>query len=206
MEHVYYGPGYSNEEIEPLIKNRRLDYEHHDDIGGICGALISQGYIIGWFNGRMEFGPRALGARSILIDPRKAKNKDVINYRVKYRDPWRPFAPSILYDEIDGYLKNPGEAPYMIVSFDVLPEKQSEIPAVVHVDGTTRPQTVKRDVNPDYYQLIKSFRAETSVPLILNTSFNKKGDPIVCTPNDAIQCFYDTGIDYLALGNYLIKK
>jgi len=206
MEHAYWGPGYSDDEIKALLENRRLSYVYHEDIGGVCGELIAQGSIIGWFNGRMEFGPRALGARSILIDPRKAENKDVINYRVKYRDPWRPFAPSMLYEDIGGYLKNPGEAPYMIVSFDVLEAKLSEVPAVVHVDGTTRPQTVKRDINPEYYALIRSFKGETGVPLVLNTSFNKKGDPIVCTPNNAIQCFYDTGMDYLALSHYLIKK
>jgi carbamoyltransferase len=206
MNNVYWGPEYSDDEIEQVLRSRNLKYERRADIAGTCADLLADGKILGWFQGRMEFGPRALGARSILVDPRKKENADIVNNRVKFREPWRPFCPSMLRESIDEYLVDPCEAPYMIMSFEVPPEKQGEIAGVVHVDGTTRPQTVRRDVNPLYWTLIKEFEKRTSVPMILNTSFNVRGDPIICSPSDAIMCFYNTGMDFLALGSFLIQK
>jgi carbamoyltransferase len=154
----------------------------------------------------MEAGPRALGNRSILMIPLRPENKDVINACVKYREAFRPFAPAMLFESINDYLVKGREEPYMITSFDVKPEKQSKIPAVVHVDGTSRPQTVRREVNPRYYDLIKTFGKLTGESVILNTSFNVKGEPIICHPREAVRCYFDTGLDILVLGDFILKK
>ena len=206
MTHVYWGPEYSNKEIEAILKERKLLYEYYDDISSVCAELISKGNVIGWLQGRMEIGPRALGNRSILADPRNPKMKDIVNESVKKRESWRPFCPTILDEAKEDYLINPCDAPFMILSFKVYPEKIKEIPAVVHVDGTTRPQTLKRTTNERYWKLIKAFEDETGVPLVLNTSFNLAGEPIVCTPRDALKTFFDSGMDFLAMGNYLVRK
>lgn len=205
MEDVYLGPEYSNEEIEIILKKNKIPYEYHDDISGICAELLSKGQVIGWFQGRMEVGPRALGNRSILADPRNAEMKDIVN-KFKRREPWRPFAPSLLAESVDEFFINPSPSPFMILTFDVKPEKIKEIPAVVHIDGTTRPHTVEKRLNPIYWKLIKNFEEEAGVPIILNTSFNVRGEPIVCTPQDAINNFINTSLDGLAMGNYLIRK
>ena len=168
--------------------------------------LLSKGYIIGWFQGRMETGPRALGNRSILMDPRKLKNKDIINSRVKYREAFRPFCPSMLDSAIKEYMVNVPEIPFMNVSGDVRKNKINDIPAVTHVDGTARPQSVSKKTNPRFYKLIQEFGKITGVPVLLNTSFNIKGEPVVCSPEDAVKCFFDTGIDYLVIGNYIVNK
>ncbi len=206
MEHTYYGPEFSNNEIEAELKKHKLSYEQHDDIASIAGDLVSLGYIVSWFQGRMEVGPRALGNRSILADPRDPKMKDRLNHRVKHREPFRPFAPSMLAERASEYLEDAHPSPFMILAFNVKKEKREEIPAVVHVDGTTRPHTVERSVNEKYWSLIKAFEEKTEVPVVLNTSFNIRGEPIVCTPKDAIDTFLKTGIDYLAIGDFLIGK
>ena len=206
MEHAYYGPEFSNNEIETELKDHKLPYEQHDDIASVAGELVSKGYIVAWFQGRMEMGPRALGNRSILADPRDPKMKDHINYRVKHREPFRPFAPSMLAERASEYLEDAHSSPFMILAFKVKKEKLGEIPAVVHVDGTTRPHTVERNVNEKYWELIKVFEERTEVPVVLNTSFNIRGEPIVCTPKDAIDTFLKTGIDYLAIGDFLTGK
>ncbi len=205
MEHAYWGPEFSNDEIEEILKQKELKYEYYDDISGIAAELISKGKIIGWFQGRMEMGPRALGNRSIVADPTVKDNFRKVN-EVKRRELWRPLAPSMLEEALDEYFENGYPSPFMILSFTVRDEKLKEIPAVVHVDNTTRPQTVSKKVNPLYYNLIKSFEDISSVPIVMNTSFNDKSEPIACTPYDAINTFNTTGLDCLAIGNFLVKK
>lgn len=206
LTHMYYGPEFSDSQIEALLKERKLRYERHDDIADAAAGLLAQNKIVGWFQGRMEAGPRALGNRSILMSPKRSENKDIINRCVKYREAFRPFCPSILQSRAADYLVRPREEPFMITSFDVRPEKREAIPAVVHVDGTTRPQTVRPEANPLYHRLIEAFGERTGEPVVLNTSFNVKGEPIVCRPREAIRCFFDTGLDALALGHYLLVK
>ena len=210
FESVYLGPSFSNEEIKKELKNYKLkenqDYEYHDDIAGITAELLAKDKVVGWFQGRMEFGPRALGNRSILANPTHSKMKDIVNAKVKHREMWRPFCPSLLDQSAKEYLEGTYPSPYMILAFDVKEEKVKEIPAVVHVDGTTRPQTVSKKTNPLYYKLIEEFESETGIPVILNTSFNVAGEPIVCRPEEAIKDFLNTQMDYLVLGNYLVSK
>lgn len=206
ISNVYWGPEFSDEEIESILKDRNLKYEHYENISERCAELLAEGRIIGWFQGKMESGPRALGNRSILMGPRKAENKDIINSKVKFREVFRPFCPSIIEEARKEYLNDSREEPFMITSFDVKDVKRGRIPAVVHVDETLRPQTVKREVNPKYWNLIKKFSDITGVPVILNTSFNIRGEPIICSPRDAIKCFYDTGMDYLVVGDFLVSK
>lgn len=206
LEHVFLGPGYSNEEIEELLKKFNLNYKKTKDIEQETAKLLAEGKIVGWFQGRMEVGPRALGSRSILADPRKAEMKDLVNNRVKFRDSWRPFCPSLLYERASDYLIKPHESPFMILTFEIKDDKKNKVPAIVHVDGTARPQLVKKEVNFRYWKLIKEFENLTGEGVILNTSFNIKGEPIVCTPEEAINCFLKTGMDVLAIGDYLVKK
>ncbi len=206
MRHAYLGPGFTDEQIEKHLTDNKLDYEYHKDIEGKVAELLAKNKIVAWFQGRMEFGARALGNRSILMSPADQKNKDVINDTVKFREPYRPFCPSMLAEAADEYLEEPYESPFMILSFQVPKEKRREIPSVVHVDGSCRPQTVEKDVNPRYWKLIKKFEGLTGVPVLLNTSFNIKGEPMICRPKEAVSCFYNTGIDYLAMGNYLLSK
>jgi len=206
LQHMYYGPEFGMAEIESLLKERKLQYEKPANVSETAARYLSENKIIAWYQGRMEAGPRALGNRSILMSPLRAENKDLINACVKYREAFRPFAPAMLYESVDEYLVNAREEPYMITSFDVKPEKQDKIPAVVHVDGTSRPQTVRREVNSRYYDVIKAFGSMTGENVILNTSFNVKGEPIICNPREAIRCFFDTGLDILILGDFLLKK
>jgi carbamoyltransferase len=206
LEHLYYGPSYSNEEIKSLLESRRLIYKYVDDPSLEAARLLADNKIIGWFQGRMEAGPRALGNRSILMSANRQENKDIINAKVKYREAFRPFCPSILHDKKDEYLVNNRDENFMITSFEVQSDKRDKVPAVVHQDGTLRPQTVKYETNPRYYDLIRHFGDLTGEYLVLNTSFNIKGEPIVCHPREAIRCFYDTGIDALILGNFLLEK
>ncbi|MFZ1631935.1 MAG: carbamoyltransferase C-terminal domain-containing protein, partial [Anaerolineae bacterium] len=166
----------------------------------------AQGGIVGWFQGRMEAGPRALGSRSIIASPIGAAVKDRINEAVKYREPWRPFAPSIKAERIGDFVLNPIEAPFMILTFDVRPEVADQIAAVVHVDNTVRPQTVRAEDLPRWYRVIDEFEKLTGVPMILNTSFNVKGEPIVNTPQDAVRTFYGSGLDGLAIGDFWLEK
>jgi len=206
MKHVYLGPEYTNEQIVAMLDNNKVPYEYHKNIESVAAELLAKNKIVGWYQGRMEFGPRALGNRSILMSPKRAENKDIINATVKYREAYRPFCPSMLDGAKKEYLEEPYKSPYMILSFQVPKKKQKEIPAVVHVDGSCRPQTVERSVNPKYWKLIKKFEGETGTPVLLNTSFNIRGEPIVCTPKEAVSCYYGTGIDYLVVGNYLISN
>lgn len=206
FKHAYWGPSYSNEEVESVLKNLKLKYEYVEDIEGVVAESLSKGNIIGWLRGRMEIGPRALGARSILADPSDPKMKDKINYFVKHREWWRPFAPSILEDYASRYLPNLRYAPFMIITSGVKEENLKEIISASHVDNTCRPQTVSKEYSPSYYKLIDNFRKITGVPAILNTSFNFRQEPLVCDPRDALRTFFSTGMDYLVLENFLVRK
>ena len=206
MKHLYWGPSYSDDEIETILKERGLVFERPLDLASRVADLLVKNYAIGWFQGRMEAGPRALGGRSILMSPLHSENKDRINAKVKYRESFRPFCPSLLAEHRDTYLKNARDERFMITSFEVREEKREAIPAVVHVDGTVRPQLVYRETNERYYDLIKAFGERTGEHLILNTSFNVKGEPIVCSPREAIKCFFDTGLEALVLGSFVVLK
>tara|TARA_Y100000034_G_scaffold136912_1_gene216988 strand:+ start:9902 stop:11602 length:1701 start_codon:yes stop_codon:yes gene_type:complete len=206
MTNAYYGPEYTNQEILKELKKTNLKYKKYNKISKVTAKLISKGKIIGWFQGRMEMGPRALGNRSILADPTNKIIKDKVNLQVKHRENWRPFAPSILSEAAPEYFENSTEDPFMILSFRVKKEKRDKIPSVVHIDGTTRPQSVTKKDNPRYYELIKEFEKIKGVPIVLNTSFNDKEEPLVCSPKDAISCLKRTNLDYLAIGNYLVRN
>jgi carbamoyltransferase len=206
LRHLYWGPEYSNEEIKSLLAARNLPIVFEDDIADLVARELHKGKIVGWFEGRMESGPRALGARSILMSPLRAENKDVINQRVKFREGFRPFCPSLLAEAGEDYLVNARAERFMITSFSVTPGKRDAIPAVVHVDDTVRPQTVERAVNEPYHEVIKRFGELSGESVVLNTSFNVKGEPIICHPREAIRAFFDTGLDRLVLGNYVLSK
>lgn len=206
LTHVYYGPRYTQTEIGEILDGCKLAYEHVDDICRRVAKLLADGHVGGWFQGRMEYGARALGNRSILADPRDADSVDKVNKTVKHREPWRPFAPSIRYEAREEYLVDGDEAPFMILLDGVKESKRDEIPAVTHTDGTTRPQTVREETNERYYRLIEEFERLTGTPVVLNTSFNVAGEPIVESPEQAIADFHRTGLDFLALGDYLLTK
>jgi carbamoyltransferase len=207
LDHAYTGPRYTNGRIATLLDGHGVRYEDLDDGDLVRRAarLLSEGQVVGWFQGRMEWGPRALGNRSIVADPRRPDMKDILNARIKYREPFRPFAPSILSEAVGDYFDQTYPDPFMIKVYNILPDMRGEIPAVTHVDGTGRLQTVHRETNPLYWQLIKEFEKETGVPVVLNTSFNEN-EPIVCTPEEAVDCFLRTKMDGLAIGNHLVKK
>jgi carbamoyltransferase len=209
MTHAFLGRSYSDEQIESsLIQSGFMDYEKLDQEGMldfVSGAL-AQSKIIGWFQEGAEFGPRALGHRSILADPRHPEMKDILNTRVKFRESFRPYAPSILAEQAQDYFDITYPSPFMLLVAAVQKDKRDVIPAVTHVDGTARLQTVDPDSNNLFYQLIQKFYEKTDVPVVLNTSFNIKGEPIVETPFDAINCFLKTDMDYLVMGNYVVKK
>lgn len=202
----YMGPSYSDDEVIDSLNRLNINYRKSEDVFSETAEYIADGNIVGWFQGRMEMGPRALGNRSILGDPRDAEVKDVINSRVKFREPFRPFAPSILLEEVDQWFDYDQPSPYMILVYDVLPEKREEIPGVTHVDGSGRLQTVSETNNERYHNLIEAFERVTGVPVLVNTSFNIKGEPIVNTPMDAIQCFLGSGIDYLVMNDFILDK
>jgi carbamoyltransferase len=210
IRHAYFGKPYRDEEIKDAINKRMVRLVSNavpsPDICKETAKILADGNIIGWFQGRSEFGPRALGNRSILADPRTAEMKDILNSRVKHRQPFRPFAPIVLKERADEIFLGPGDSPYMLMAKHVAPEWKDRIPAVVHVDGTARVQTVDEATNPVLYRLLKEFDALTGVPVLVNTSFNIKGEPIVETPEDAINCFLGTGIDYLILHNTVMSK
>jgi carbamoyltransferase len=204
---AYTGPSFSNETIKLELERANLSFETFDDTEVTQRAAedIAAGLIVGWFQGQMEFGPRALGNRSIVVDPRRADMKDVLNDRIKKREPFRPFAPSILAERVGDYFEQTHPAPTMLMVYQIKPERRSEIPSVTHVDGSGRLQTVSPEVNPRYYQLISDFDRLTGVPVVLNTSFNEN-EPIVCTPRDAIECFLKTRMDVLYLGNHRVQR
>lgn len=206
IKDLYWGPSFEDSEIETILKERGLVFEKPADLAGRVADLLVKNYAVGWFQGRMEAGPRALGGRSILMSPLLEENKDRVNAKVKYRESFRPFCPSMLAEHRDTYLKDARDERFMITSFEIKDEKREAIPAVVHVDGTVRPQLVYRATNERYYDLIKAFGDRTGENLILNTSFNVKGEPIVCHPREAIKCFFDTGLEVLVLGSYVVLK
>ncbi|MFC7076776.1 carbamoyltransferase family protein [Haloarcula halophila] len=203
---VYFGPSYGNEEIEQLLENTKLESKRFEDICSETARYLADGYLVGWFQGRMEYGPRALGNRSILADPRDEDSLDLVNANVKNREKWRPFAPSLLAERRDEYLESGDESGYMIVLDRISETKQDEVPAIVHVDGTCRPQTVKEETNPRYHRLLREFESITGTPVLLNTSFNVAGEPIVESPEQALRDFYSTGLDVLVLEEYLVTK
>ncbi|MGD1089233.1 MAG: carbamoyltransferase C-terminal domain-containing protein [Verrucomicrobiota bacterium] len=204
--HSYLGHEFRNDEIEKVLKVYKLPYRRVENAATAAAQLLAQDHLVGWFQGRMEFGPRALGNRSILSDPRRAENRDRVNEAVKFRESWRPFAPSVLEEKAHLYFQDFKSSPYMILSFRADKARANEIPAVVHVDGSCRVQSVDRATNPRYYELLQEFEKLTGVPVLMNTSFNLKGDPIVCSPKDAIQTFYTSGLDNLVIGNFLVSK
>ncbi|WP_258099258.1 carbamoyltransferase family protein [Marinoscillum pacificum] len=206
LDSLYGGPEYSNKEIEGHLQLSKLNYQYLDEPAKTAAQLLSENKIIGWFQGRMESGPRALGNRSILMSPLMKGNKAILNERVKFRESFRPFCPSLLFESRDKYLLDSKDEFFMMASFDCVESKINQIPAVVHEDGTLRPQLVKKEQNPLFWQLIKEFETITGESIVLNTSMNVMGEPIVNTPSDAIKCFYSTGIDALFIGNYLITK
>ncbi|HYD47831.1 MAG TPA: carbamoyltransferase, partial [Terriglobales bacterium] len=207
MRHAYTGPEYSNEEIREFLVGHDIPYTElsNQEMVSRVAKLIADQAVIGWFQGRMEFGPRALGSRSILADPRNPENKDRVNLKIKFREGFRPFAPSVLADRCGEFFELDEPSPFMLLVAQVRPEKRV-IPSVTHVDGSARVQTVDRELNPLFYDLIDEFGKLTGVPVIINTSFNVRGEPIVCTPGDAYRCFVETGMDYLAIGNFLLDK
>jgi carbamoyltransferase len=207
MDGAYTGPEFSDEEIIGELERSNLAYETYSDeeLTKRAALDIADGAVLGWFQGRMEFGPRALGNRSIVVDPRRARMKDVLNERIKKREPFRPFAPSILEEYVGEYFEQTHPAPTMLMVYQIRPEQRARIPAVTHVDGSGRLQTVSRQVNERYYQLISDFNELTGVPVVLNTSFNEN-EPIVCTPRHAIDCFLKTRMDVLYLGNHAVRR
>jgi carbamoyltransferase len=207
MEGAYTGPQFSDTEIRAALDESGLSYETYSDreVTQCAARDIADGLVMGWFQGQMEFGPRALGNRSIVVDPRRPNMKETLNERIKKREPFRPFAPSILEECIDDYFEQTHPAPTMLMVYQIKPERRAAIPAVTHVDGSGRLQTVTRQMNPRYYQLIADFRELTGVPVVLNTPFNEN-EPIVCTPRHAIDCFLKTRMDVLYLGNYAVRR
>ena len=208
MADAYLGPEFPQSRVKKLLAARGMKFSEYS-VEGLqkhIAEKISEGKIIGWFQGRMEFGPRALGNRSILADPRNTAMPGLLNTRVKKREPFRPYAPSVLEERASEFFELDGKSPFMLLSPRVRAEKKSVIPAVVHADGTARVQTVSKDTNPVFWGLIKEFEKITGVPVVLNTSFNLRGEAIVCTPEDALDCFRRSDMDYLVLGNLAVEK
>jgi carbamoyltransferase len=207
MEGAYTGPEFSNEEIRSELKHFDLQFETYSDreLTKRAAQDIAAGLVVGWFQGRMEFGPRALGNRSIVADPRRAEMKDILNDRIKKREPFRPFAPSVLAEHMGDYFEQTHPAPTMLMVYQIKAERRAAVPAITHVDGSGRLQTVTPDLNPRYYQLISDFYKLTGVPIVLNTSFNEN-EPIVCTPREAINCFLKTRMDVLYVGNCAVRR
>ncbi len=224
----YLGPEFKNNEILEFLNFKELPYKKlsDDKLVDVVADLMAEEKIVGWFNGRMEFGPRALGARSIIGDARSPKMQAQMNLKIKFRESFRPFAPSVLEDKVSDYFELDRESPYMLLVADVKKERRkvmssdeeklfgidklnilrSDIPAITHIDYSARVQTVNKNTNPLYYKLISRFNEKYGYAVIINTSFNVRGEPIVCTPEDAYRCFMRTDIDYLVLGNYLLSK
>ena len=226
---TYLGPSYSDESIESYLQERAIPYTKltRDEVPERVAGLIADEKVVGWFQGRMEFGPRALGARSILGDPRSREMQSVLNLKIKYRESFRPFAPSVLAEHADEYFDLRGhESPYMLqvadvrserltslseeereaAGFDKLKVARSDLPAITHVDNSARIQTVSKEMNAIYYDMISSFHEKTGCPVVINTSFNVRGEPIVCTPDEAYRCFMRTKMDYLSMGSFLLDK
>ena len=206
LDHVYLGPEFTDDDIELQIKSCGLRYRVCDDIAEATADLLTHGKVVGWFQGRMEAGPRALGARSILADPRSIESRDRVNAAIKFREYWRPFCPSLLEESASRFMQEAAPAPFMITAFEATEHASTLCPAVVHVDHTMRVQTVNGHSNPRFHQLLKAFERRTGVPVLLNTSFNIKGEAVVCSPRDALRTFWSTGLDALAIGRCIIEK
>jgi len=206
MRHAYLGPAFDDDAIEKALQTYKLKCTRLEDAAATAAELLSRGRILGWFQGRMEFGPRALGSRSILADPRDPEMNAKVNNAVKFREWWRPFAPSMKKEAAGEYLESATDSPFMILTAQVRPEMRSVIPSVTHVDGSARPQTVEKEINPLYWRLIEEFGKRTGVPVIMNTSFNLRGEAIVHTPTDAIRTFFSSGMDALVIGSFLVEK
>jgi carbamoyltransferase len=205
MDHAYWGPEFHDDEIEKFIKWAKVPYKKLNNIAEETAEILAQDKIIGWYQGRMEYGPRALGSRSILASPISPKMQSRLN-EVKDREDFRPVAPVVLEEEAAEWFENAHYSPFMLFVYDVKPEKADKIPAVRHVDGTARIQTINRQQHPQYYDLLKAFQQKTGVPVLVNTSFNTLGKPIVCSPRDAIECFWTSPFDALVIGSFLIEK
>jgi carbamoyltransferase len=212
MSHAGWGPEFSQQEIRTALESAgasngdlHLAELDEDSLVQTTARHIAAGKIVGWFQGRVEWGPRALGQRSILADPRRAEMKDILNRRIKHREIFRPFAPSILEEATSEYFEQTHPSPFMTFAYSVRPEKRSVIPAPTHVDGTARLQTVSRTANPLYWKLLRAVGDVTGVPVVLNTSFNDN-EPIVCRPEEALDCFRRTQMDVLVMGNFVLEK
>ena len=207
MKGSYLGPRDSEEDIEEFLRANNLSYTKYsrEQLPSVVAELLAQGKIIGLHQGRMEFGPRALGCRSIIADARAPEMQSVLNQKIKFRESFRPFAPSVLREHVSEWFELDHDSPYMSLVANVTPEKQGQIPAVTHVDGSARIQTVTRESNPLYWEIIEAFHRRTGCPIIVNTSFNVRGEPIVCTPADSYRCFARTDIDYLVLETFLLS-
>jgi carbamoyltransferase len=205
MVHAFFGPEYSDDEIEAFLQRAKLTYRRMENVAEDVAAVLAQDKIVGWFQGRMEFGPRALGARSILASPLSPDMQQRLN-EIKDREDFRPVAPVVLEEDAAKWFVGAGVSPVMLFVYDVAPDKAARIPAVRHVDGTARVQTINREQNAPYYDLVRAFRDLTGVPVLVNTSFNTRSEPVVCTPRDAIECFWTSPMDALAIGSVLLEK
>ncbi len=208
MEHPYLGTEYTTDEVKAELTEQGLPYEElsDDEVIETVSGLIDGENVIGWFQGRMEYGPRSLGSRSIIADARRKENWQKVNVKIKFRESFRPFAPTVLEERVSEWFELDRESPYMLLVANTRPEKRGEIPAVTHVDGSARIQTIRRNQHPRYYDLLKAFEKRTGCPVIINTSFNVRGEPIVESPKDAINTFLHTAMDYLVMGNILLRK
>jgi carbamoyltransferase len=205
MDHCYWGPEYSDEEVEKFLQWTKVPYRKLKDVAKETAAILADDKIIGWFQGRMEFGPRALGSRSILASPIHPEMQARLN-DIKDREDFRPVAPVVMESEAGEWFENAAHSPFMLFVYDVKHDKANKIPAVRHVDGTARIQTVNENQHPAYYALLKEFKKITGVPVLVNTSFNTRGEPIVCTPRDAIECFWTSPFDALVINSFLLEK
>lgn len=205
MDHAFFGPGYDDAAIETFLRWSKLRYRRVDNPSQEAAEMLAGGKILGWYQGRLEFGPRALGARSMLASPIPADMQERLN-DLKEREQFRPMAPVVLEEEAAEWFSGAGQSPFMLFVYNVAPDKAHRIPAVRHVDGTARIQTINRDQHALYYDLLKAFHARTGVPVLVNTSFNIRGEPIVCTPRDAVECFWTSPLDALVIGSFVLEK
>jgi carbamoyltransferase len=205
MDHVYWGPEYDDEEIEQFLKWTKVPYRKLNNVAEETAAILAEDKVIGWYQGRMEFGPRALGSRSILASPMNANMQQRLN-EIKDREDFRPVAPVVLEEDAGDWFENAEYSPFMLFVYNVKKDKADKIPAVRHVDNTARIQTINRQQHSLYYDLLKEFKKKTGVPVLINTSFNTRGEPIVCTPRDAIECFWTSPFDALVINSFLLEK